>query len=148
MQRSVLFPNFAKRDGIVTVVAQDFRSGQVLMVAHANERAFRATLCTGEAHYWSTSRRELWRKGAESGNTQRVTRVLVDCDGDALVYVVQPTGPACHTGHASCFFRDVLGDTGSAAIMAPFDRDRLPLAEAEISESLEPAQGVWYGPAA
>lgn len=140
-----LQPNFRKRDGLVTVIAQDFRTHQVLMVAWANETAFRETLQTGLAHYWSTTRRELWRKGAESGNVQRVVRVLVDCDGDALVYVVQPTGPACHSGHASCFFRDVLGDVSSVEVMSPVDPDRLPAVELDVNEALLPAKGEWYG---
>ena len=90
--------------GLVPVVAQDASTGEVLMLAHANEEAVTKTLETGEAHYHSRSRGELWRKGTTSGNTQRVVEVRLDCDGDALLYRVEPRGPACHTGEHSCFF--------------------------------------------
>ena len=88
------------------MIAQD-GDGAVLMLAYANEEALRLTLRTGEAHYWSRSRGEIWRKGATSGHTQRVTAVAVDCDQDALLYRVVQAGPACHTGRASCFYREV-----------------------------------------
>jgi len=91
--------------GLVPVVAQDASSGDVLTLAYANELALRRTLETGEAHYWSRSRAELWHKGATSGHVQRVREVRLDCDGDALLYRVDPAGPACHTGERSCFFR-------------------------------------------
>ena len=91
--------------GLVPAVAQDASSGDVLTLAYANELALRRTLETGEAHYWSRSRVELWHKGATSGNVQRVREVRLDCDGDALLYRVDPAGPACHTGERSCFFR-------------------------------------------
>jgi phosphoribosyl-AMP cyclohydrolase / phosphoribosyl-ATP pyrophosphohydrolase len=91
--------------GLVPVVTQDASSGDVLTVAYANALALERTLETGEAHYWSRSRAELWRKGATSGNVQRVREVRLDCDGDALLYRVDPAGPACHTGQRSCFFR-------------------------------------------
>jgi phosphoribosyl-ATP pyrophosphohydrolase/phosphoribosyl-AMP cyclohydrolase len=90
--------------GLTPAIAQDVASGQVLMLAWANAEALRLTLATGEAHYWSRSRAELWRKGATSGNVQRVRAVFLDCDGDALLYQVEPAGPACHTGAVSCFF--------------------------------------------
>ncbi len=91
--------------GLVPVVAQDASSGDVLTVAYASALALRRTLETGEAHYWSRSRAELWHKGATSGNVQRVREVRLDCDGDALLYRVDPAGAACHTGERSCFFR-------------------------------------------
>jgi phosphoribosyl-AMP cyclohydrolase / phosphoribosyl-ATP pyrophosphohydrolase len=91
--------------GLVPVVTQDASSGDVLTVAYANALALARTLETGEAHYWSRSRAELWRKGATSGHVQRVREVRTDCDGDALLYRVDPAGPACHTGERSCFFR-------------------------------------------
>ncbi|MGA2664070.1 MAG: phosphoribosyl-AMP cyclohydrolase [Nitrososphaerales archaeon] len=97
--------DFAKGDGLVPVVTQDAVSGKVLMVAYANEQAVRLTLETRMAHYWSRSRNKLWKKGEESGNVQRVRQVLVDCDGDTLLYVVDQSGPACHTGNETCFFR-------------------------------------------
>lgn len=91
-------------DGLVPVVAQDAATGEVLTLAYANREAVEKTLSSGEAHYYSRSRAELWRKGATSGNTQRVVEVRVDCDGDALLYRVEPRGPACHTGERTCFF--------------------------------------------
>ncbi len=97
------------------VVVQDRRSGQVLMVAYADEEALRRTLKTGLAHFFSRSRQTLWRKGDTSGHFLRVRQVLVDCDGDALLYVVDPTGPACHTGEVSCFHRDPAGQRETAA---------------------------------
>lgn len=95
--------------GLLPVVAQDEGSGTVLMVAWANREAIDRTLETGEAHYWSRSRQELWHKGATSGNTQKVSAVLVDCDQDTLLYRVKSQGPACHTGRANCFYREVKG---------------------------------------
>jgi phosphoribosyl-ATP pyrophosphohydrolase/phosphoribosyl-AMP cyclohydrolase len=88
---------------LIPVVVQDADSGRVLMLAYADAAALDATRRTGEAHFWSRSRGELWRKGATSGNTMRVRQVRFDCDRDALLYVVEPAGPACHTGAASCF---------------------------------------------
>jgi phosphoribosyl-AMP cyclohydrolase / phosphoribosyl-ATP pyrophosphohydrolase len=96
--------------GLVPVVTQDASSGDVLTVAYANGVALARTLETGEAHYWSRSRAELWRKGATSGHVQRVREVRIDCDGDALLYRVDPLGPACHTGERSCFFRAPGGE--------------------------------------
>jgi phosphoribosyl-ATP pyrophosphohydrolase/phosphoribosyl-AMP cyclohydrolase len=92
-------------DGLVPVVAQDAASGEVLMLAWADREALDATLASGDAHYHSRSRDELWRKGASSGHVQRVVEVRLDCDGDALLYQVEQTGPACHTGQRSCFHR-------------------------------------------
>lgn len=93
--------------GLVPVVAQDARTGEVLMLAWANADALRLTRETGRAHYWSRSRGELWMKGESSGNAQEVDEVRVDCDADAVLYRVRQTGPACHTGERSCFFRAV-----------------------------------------
>src|ERR687895_2185679 len=97
------------QNGLVPVVAQDAATGDVLTLAYANREAIEKTLSSGEAHYYSRSRSELWRKGATSGNTQRVVEVKLDCDGDALLYMVVPRGPACHTGEKSCFFTTVEG---------------------------------------
>ena len=96
--------------GLVPVVAQDADTGDVLTLAYANREAVEKTLASGEAHYYSRSRSELWRKGATSGNTQRVVEVRLDCDGDALLYMVEPRGPACHTGEKSCFFTSLAGE--------------------------------------
>ena len=97
-------------NGLLPVVAQDAATGDVLTLAYANREAVEKTISTGEAHYFSRSRAELWRKGATSGNTQRVVEVRVDCDGDALLYRVEPHGPACHTGENTCFFTTLRGD--------------------------------------
>jgi phosphoribosyl-ATP pyrophosphohydrolase/phosphoribosyl-AMP cyclohydrolase len=94
--------DFTKGNGLVTVIAQDSRTGVLLMVAHADREAVERTIATGEMHYRSRSR-GLWHKGATSGNIQRVVSLTADCDGDAVLAVVEPAGPACHTGTASCF---------------------------------------------
>jgi phosphoribosyl-ATP pyrophosphohydrolase/phosphoribosyl-AMP cyclohydrolase len=96
-------------DGLAPVVAQDAATGEVLTLAYANREAVEQTLESGEAHYYSRSRQELWRKGETSGNTQRVVEVRLDCDGDALLYRVQPRGPACHTGERTCFYTTLAG---------------------------------------
>ena len=100
--------------GLVPVVTQDADTGEVLMLAYANREAVEKTVETGEAHYYSRSRGELWRKGATSGNTQRVIEVRLDCDGDALLYRVESAGPACHTGERSCFFTPLAGSDSNA----------------------------------
>lgn len=96
--------------GLVPVIAQDANTGAVLTLAYANREAVEKTVMSGEAHYYSRSRQELWRKGATSGNTQKVVEVRLDCDGDALLYRVEPRGPACHTGEESCFFTTLAGE--------------------------------------
>ncbi len=96
-------------NGLVPVIAQDASTGEVLMLAYANREAVEETTKTGEALYYSRSRGELWRKGGTSGNSQRVFEVRLDCDGDALLYRVEPHGPACHTGERSCFFTTLSG---------------------------------------
>ena len=104
-------PVFDGPDALVTAVAQDAATGQVLMVAHMNLAAWEETLATGRAVYFSRSRGRLWRKGEESGNIQHVRAVYVDCDGDAvLLKVEQVGGAACHKGYPSCFFREVTPD--------------------------------------
>jgi len=90
--------------GLVPVVIQDWTTGEVLTLAYANAEALERTRATGELHLWSRSRDELWHKGATSGNVQRVRALRVDCDGDALLALVEPAGPACHTGERTCFF--------------------------------------------
>ncbi len=96
-------------EGLVPCVAQDFRTGEVLTLAYMDAEALRLTRETGEIHFFSRSRGRLWRKGETSGNVQRVRQLRYDCDGDALVALVEPAGPACHTGERSCFYRDVDG---------------------------------------
>ncbi|MEM9838459.1 MAG: phosphoribosyl-AMP cyclohydrolase [Pseudomonadota bacterium] len=102
--------------GLLPVVAQDVADGSVLMVAWANAEAIEATQKTGEAHYWSRSRQELWHKGGTSGNTQKIVEILVDCDQDTLIYRVESQGPACHTGRPTCFYRTLDGDNLAPAI--------------------------------
>ena len=96
--------------GLVPCVAQDFASGEVLTLAYANEESLRLTVETGELHFYSRSREEIWRKGETSGNVLRLRALRYDCDGDALVALVEPTGPACHTGERSCFYRELGGE--------------------------------------
>lgn len=91
--------------GLVPAIVQDADTGQVLMLAYMNRLALERTLASGQAHFWSRSRNELWHKGATSGNIQQVTEIALDCDGDALLLRVHPVGPACHTGAATCFYR-------------------------------------------
>jgi phosphoribosyl-AMP cyclohydrolase / phosphoribosyl-ATP pyrophosphohydrolase len=93
--------------GLVPCVAQDFASGEVLTLAYANEEALRLTVETGEVHFFSRSRERIWRKGEESGNVLKLKQLRLDCDGDAIVALVEPTGPACHTGERSCFYREL-----------------------------------------
>ena len=95
--------------GLVPCVMQDARSGEVLTLAYMNEESLLLTLERREIHLYSRSRREIWHKGATSGNVQRVRQIRYDCDGDALVALVDPVGPACHTGERSCFYRDLEG---------------------------------------
>jgi phosphoribosyl-ATP pyrophosphohydrolase/phosphoribosyl-AMP cyclohydrolase len=99
-------------DGLVPVVAQERRSGDVLMVAYADREALERTLATGLAHYFSRSRKTLWRKGETSGHEQRVAEIRLDCDGDTVLYRVEQSGPACHTGAHTCFSSAVAGGNG------------------------------------
>jgi phosphoribosyl-ATP pyrophosphohydrolase/phosphoribosyl-AMP cyclohydrolase len=94
-------------NGLIPAIVQESRTLQVLMLAYMNAESLRKTLETGETWFWSRSRGELWRKGATSGNVQKVMQIRLDCDGDALLVLVQPSGPACHTGQQTCFFRDL-----------------------------------------
>ncbi|MGA9795695.1 MAG: phosphoribosyl-AMP cyclohydrolase [Rhizomicrobium sp.] len=91
--------------GLVPVIAQDDKTGAVLMLAWMNRDTLQTTLQTGDVTYWSRSRAEVWRKGATSGHTQKLVEAWIDCDGDALLMKVDQTGPACHTGASACFFR-------------------------------------------
>ena len=92
-------------NGLIPVVVQDTETGEVLMVAWMNDQALSLTRRTGEAHFWSRSRQALWRKGETSGNVLRIIEVRVDCDADTLLLRVRPSGPVCHTGQRSCFYR-------------------------------------------
>ena len=109
--------DFDKSGGLVTALAQDAESGEILMLAHMNRQAFERSLETGEVVYWSRSRNKLWHKGDESGNVQRIREIFIDCDGDAVLFKVdQVGGAACHTGRRSCFYRrldeDAVEDVG------------------------------------
>lgn len=112
--------DFSKAGGLVTVVAQDARTGAVLMVAHADREALDRTVATGEMHYHSRTR-GLWHKGATSGNVQRVVSLTADCDGDAVLARVIPAGPACHTGSPTCFGDEEVGSL-TVDVLARLDR--------------------------
>ncbi|MCW3024269.1 MAG: bifunctional phosphoribosyl-AMP cyclohydrolase/phosphoribosyl-ATP diphosphatase HisIE [Conexibacter sp.] len=109
-------------DGLVPVVIQDWSSGEVLTLAYANAEAVARTRETGQLHLWSRSRGELWRKGATSGNTQAVKALRVDCDGDALLALVEPAGPACHTGERTCFFTGDLEPPAPHEVLPALER--------------------------
>ena len=109
--------------GLVTCVATDAGSGEVLMVAHMNDEALRKTIASGEAWYYSRSRQSLWRKGESSGHTQRVVEMRLDCDQDAIWIRVEQAGAACHTGRRSCFYRAVApGDDGARLTFVDADK--------------------------
>jgi phosphoribosyl-ATP pyrophosphohydrolase/phosphoribosyl-AMP cyclohydrolase len=112
--------------GLVPVVVQDWRTGEVLTLAYANAEAVERTRATGELHLWSRSRNELWHKGATSGNTQAVKALRLDCDGDALLALVEPAGPACHTGERTCFHN------GDVEPLAP--HEALPALERTLAD--------------
>ena len=103
---------FDERGGLLPAIAQDFATGEILMQAFINEEAWQETLKTGRAVYFSRSRSKLWRKGEERGTVQLVKEILVDCDFDSVIFKVEQIGgAACHTGHRSCYFNKVEGDT-------------------------------------
>lgn len=106
-------------DGLIPVVVQDAGTREVLMVAYANAEAVEKTRETGFAHYFSRSRKKLWKKGEESGHVQRVREIRVDCDEDCLLYLVTQEGAACHTGYRSCFYRTIEGDIISDKVFDP-----------------------------
>jgi len=108
-------------NGLLPAVVQSAETGEVLMVAYVNRESMQLTIETGEAHFWSRSRRQLWHKGETSGNTMAVKEVRVDCDADTVLFRVEPRGPACHTGNRSCFYRVVSVD-GSLTEIQPADR--------------------------
>lgn len=112
-------------DGLITAIAQDEETGEVLMLAWMNETALSETLRTGQAHYWSRSRQKLWHKGEESGQFQVIQQLLFDCDGDAVLLKVKQEGVACHTGRRSCFFYEWVNEKGHSVwrINAPIIKD-------------------------
>ena len=122
-------------DGLVPCVVQDARSGEVLTLAYMNEQALALTRETGQVHFWSRSRGELWRKGETSGNVQRVQALRFDCDLDAVLALVEPTGPACHTGQRTCFHN---GD------LTPLPHEALPALERVVaSRRVDPPAGSY-----
>jgi phosphoribosyl-AMP cyclohydrolase / phosphoribosyl-ATP pyrophosphohydrolase len=109
-------------DGLLPCVVQDWNTGEVLTLAFMNRLALERTRDTGELHLWSRSRGEQWHKGETSGNTQRVRALRVDCDGDALLALVEPAGPACHTGERTCFHRGELADQAPYEVLPGLER--------------------------
>src|ERR1700760_5039082 len=108
--------------GLVPCIVQDWDSGEVLMFAFMNAEALERTQATGEMHFFSRSRGELWHKGATSGNTQRLKALRYDCDGDALLALVEPAGPACHTGERTCFYRGDFPEGASYDVLPSLER--------------------------
>jgi phosphoribosyl-ATP pyrophosphohydrolase/phosphoribosyl-AMP cyclohydrolase len=121
--------------GLVPCIAQDWRTGEVLTLAYMNAEALRLTRETGEIHFFSRSRQELWHKGATSGNTQAVRAIRYDCDGDALVALVEPAGPACHTGERTCFHRGELEPQAPYEVLPALERTIASRAELRPSGS-------------
>ena len=112
--------------GLVPCVMQDWRTGEVLTLAYMNSEALQRTRATGEVHFYSRSRDEIWHKGQTSGNVQRVRQIRYDCDADALVALVEPGGAACHTGERSCFYRDLDGSADPTPDAPPADGEPAP----------------------
>lgn len=122
--------------GLIPAVLQDAETGEVLMVAWMNRESLRLTQETGEAHFWSRSRQTLWRKGATSGNVMNVREIRVDCDGDTLLVLVEPAGPACHTGERTCFYRSLEGPADSVVKQAAAEGAQASLPAADIVDEL------------
>lgn len=125
-EQSVSRVRFDER-GLAPCVIQDSRTGEVLTLAYMNQESLRLTLESGEVHLYSRSRDEIWHKGATSGNIQRVTQLRYDCDGDAVVALVEPAGPACHTGERSCFYRDMEGSASGEVDGPPAPGEPVPV---------------------
>lgn len=106
-------------EGLIPAIAQDWKTGEVLMLAYMNEEALVKTKVTGKAHYWSRSRQKLWLKGESSGHFQHVREIRVDCDNDAILLLVEQVGGACHTGYRSCFYRNIEGDVVGEKVFDP-----------------------------
>jgi len=121
-------------EGLIPVIAQDYRTGEIRMLAYANEEAVKKTLETGYAHYYSRSRKKIWKKGETSGELQKVIEIRVDCDEDTLIYVIeQEKNKACHTGERNCFFRDLEGDK----VEKPLPFEVLPRLQEVINERIK-----------
>ncbi|MBE6376166.1 MAG: phosphoribosyl-AMP cyclohydrolase [Lentisphaerae bacterium] len=118
--------DFRKSGGLIPAVAQDWQSGEVLMLAYISPEAWAETLASGYATYFSRSRNKLWKKGESSGHLQKIHSILVDCDLDTVVFKVEQLGPgACHTGHRSCFYRRVDGENLTEVEETVFDADKI-----------------------
>jgi len=127
IKRNRVALDFSKGDGLLPAIAQDAESGKILMLAYINKAAWDKTLETGEAHYWSRSRQELWHKGGTSGHVQIIKEVFADCDDDTVVFrVEQVGGAACHTGHETCFHKKIAPD-GTVTIVGEkvFDPEKV-----------------------
>lgn len=131
-------------DGLVPVVVQDWLTGEIRMLAHANAEALERTLATRQAHFWSRSRAKLWRKGEQSGHVLAVDEVWADCDADALVYLADPTGGTCHSGRETCFFRRLGGDGAVSDDPTRHARAVLPRLWAELTERAGADAGKSY----
>ena len=110
MEQNVSNIDFSKSGGIVPVIVQDANTKEILTLAYTSKESLERTLSTGNSWFWSRSRKKLWMKGEESGNIQKIKEILVDCDSDALIYVVDPHGPACHTGERTCFHNSLKSE--------------------------------------
>jgi len=119
--------------GLAPCVAQDFASGEVLTLAYVNAEALRLTVETGEVHFYSRSREEIWRKGETSGNVLRLRQLRYDCDGDAIVALVEPAGPACHTGERSCFYRELDGSAATGVDAPAVPGEPAPVAHEALA---------------
>lgn len=109
------------KDEFIVAICRDARDGEILMTAFMNEEAVLKTLTTGWMHYWSRSREAIWLKGEESGNGQKLSRIRIDCDGDAMLFDVKPEGPSCHKGYRSCFYREIEDGEISKIMEKEFD---------------------------
>ena len=107
MQKSINDIDFKKSGGLIPIIVQDATTKDVLTLAYSNKESLELTKKTGNSWFWSRSRNKLWMKGEESGNVQKVKEILVDCDSDAVIYLVEPSGPACHTGENVCFHNNL-----------------------------------------
>ncbi len=107
MQKSIDEIDFEKSGGLIPIIVQDVNTKDVLTLAYSNKESLELTKKTGNSWFWSRSRNKLWMKGEESVNTQKIKEILVDCDSDAIIYLVEPTGPACHTGEKVCFHNNL-----------------------------------------
>ena len=103
MEQDITKIDFSKGDNLVPAIVQDANTKEILTLAYSNKESLERALTSGNSWFWSRSRKKLWMKGEESGNTQKIRKILVDCDSDALIYLVEPAGPACHTGEQTCF---------------------------------------------